>query len=84
MNLCKFKVSLIYGVSFRTARAATQRNPVTGKQASKETKTSKKKKKSNAQHYRDILIHTTTVIKTVNISFGVIFFNSLYDARCVF
>jgi hypothetical protein len=39
--ISEFKASLVYRVSFRTARA-TQRNPVTKKQKNKKQKTDKK------------------------------------------
>lgn len=40
-DICEFRASLVYTVSFRTARAVTQRNPVSKKKEreEKETKT---------------------------------------------
>ena len=32
VDLCEFKASLVYKVRYRTARTATQRNPVSKKQ----------------------------------------------------
>ena len=50
VDLCEFKISLVYRVSSRTVRTVTQRNPVskTNKQTNKQTKaTTTTKTKTN-------------------------------------
>ena len=43
MDLCEFEASLVYKMTSRTARAVTQRNPVSKNKQSKEEMNSVKK-----------------------------------------
>jgi hypothetical protein len=48
----EFKVSLVYRVSSRTAKA-TQRNPVSGKKERKKEKEKEKKRKEKKKQFQD-------------------------------
>ena len=54
-DLCEFEASLVYRVSFRTARAVTQRNPVL-----KKTKNNNNKKNPTEQNTKRSHRHNTT------------------------